>query len=143
MTARKKASLELERAARAEDFDQQVEYFDEDNIQPRSERRQGDFSGSKLGWLVDDFHGVTESVYEAVMVAAHRARQVGRRQKREIDNYNSSQVLTPESIEMEETSEKGIDHFEHIKPTVHAMDELMRKNIDYYYLEDHKKEKNS
>lgn len=114
-------------------------FYDEDNPTPRPERKSTDFAGSKLSWLVDDFTHVSSSVYEAVMVASHRARQVGRRQKREIDEYNSAQVLTPESIEEEETSEKGIDHFNHIKPTVQALDELMQKKFEYYYLDEVKK----
>lgn len=112
---------------------------DEEALPPRPERRRTDFAGSKLPWLVEDFYGVTESVYEAVMIAAHRARQVGRWQKREIDDYNSAQVLTPESIEEEETAEKGIDHFQHSKPTVQALSELKQRLFEYYYLDREKK----
>jgi len=115
-----------------------TDFYDDDEPLERRERKYTDFTGSKLSWLVEDFHGVTDSVYEAVMVAAHRARQVGRRQKREIDAYNSSQVLTPESIEAEEHSEKGVDHFQHIKPTVAALDELKNGEFEYYYLDEKK-----
>ncbi len=114
------------------------DFLDDGEPLPRHERRFIDFSGSKLPWLVDDFSGVTSSVYEAVMAAAHRARQVGRRQKQEIDSYNSAQILTPESIEEEETSEKGIDHFQHTKPTIEALAELKRKEFTYYYHNDKK-----
>jgi DNA-directed RNA polymerase subunit K/omega len=111
---------------------------DEELIEHR-EPRVRNFTGSRLSWLVTDFQGITNSVYEAVMVAANRARQVGRNQKREIDNWNSSQVLTPESIEQEETAEKGIDHFNHIKPTVQALSELKHQDIEFYYLNEEKK----
>jgi len=111
---------------------------DEEEGSGRRERTRPDFSRSKLSWLVDDFEGVTSSVYEAVMISAHRARQIGRLQKREIDAYNTAQPLTPESIEAEEHAEKGIDHFHHIKPTIAAMDELRKRMFEYYYLEDKK-----
>jgi len=118
-----------------------AEFYDEDDGQETRERRFNDFTGSRLPWLVDDFTGVTSSVYEAVMVAAHRARQVGRRQKREIDAYNTSQPLTSESIEQEEFTEKGVDHFRHIKPTVKALDELRRGDFEFYYPETTKEKK--
>ncbi len=141
MAAQKKQAPEfsLGRDARIDGLDGSAGFYNEDNPPPRTERRSTDFAGSKLPWLVDDFTHVTASVYEAVMIAAHRARQVGRNQKREIDAYNNAQVLTPESIEEEETSEKGIDHFNHIKPTVQALGELMEKKFEYYYLDDEKK----
>ncbi len=139
--ALKKQDLDfsLDRESKYNDLDGNPVYYDEDNPTPRPERKSTDFAGSKLPWLVDDFNHITSSVYEAVMIAAHRARQVGRLQKREIDTYNSSQVLTPESIEEEETSEKGIDHFNHIKPTIKSLGELMDKKLEFYYLEDEKK----
>jgi len=115
-----------------------ADFYDDEEPLERRERRYTDFTGSKLPWLVEDFSGITTSVYEAVMIAAHRARQVGRRQKREIDAYNSAQVLTPESIEAEEHAEKGVDHFHHIKPTVVALDELKSGEFEYYYLEEKK-----
>jgi len=112
-----------------------TDYYDDDEPLEKRERKITDFTGSKLTWLVDDFVGLTSSVYEAVMVASHRARQVGRQQKHEIDSYNSSQVLSPESIEAEEHAEKGIDHFQHIKPTIVALNELKEQSINYYFLE--------
>ncbi|MBM3328755.1 MAG: hypothetical protein FJY67_04660 [Calditrichaeota bacterium] len=98
-----------------------------------SQHRRPDFTGSKLNWLVHDFNGVTDSVYEAVMVAAQRARQIGRKQKREIDLYNQSVVITEENLNEETNPERGIDRFSHIKPTVQALDELRRRMFDYHY----------
>ncbi len=140
MAAPKKHDLD-DRLSHYDDLDGVPGIYDEDNPPPRPERKSTDFAGSKLTWLVNDFNHIDSivSVYEAVMVAAHRARQVGRLQKREIDNYNSSQVLTPESIEEEETSEKGIDHFNHIKPTIRALGELMEQKLEFHYSDDEKK----
>jgi len=141
MSAPKKQDSDFpqDRLSQYDDLDATPGLYDEDNPPPRPERKSTDFAGSKLTWLVNDFNHINTSVYEAVMVAAHRARQVGRLQKREIDAYNSAQVLTPESIEEEETSEKGIDHFNHIKPTIRALDELMEQKLEFHYLEDEKK----
>jgi len=90
----------------------------------------------RLSWLVDDFLGITDNIYEAVMVAARRARQVGRRQKQEIDSYNATveatEIVNPEEDEAEEP---GSDHFFHIKPTVKALRELKDEKIKYYYPE--------
>jgi len=134
--SRKHGSERDENFAPFDEADAVPNYYDEENPPPRPDRKSSDFAGSKLPWLVHDFGHATASVYEAVMIAAHRARQVGRIQKREIDAYNSSQVLTPESIEEEEASEKGIDHFNHIKPTIKSLGELMDNKLEYYYPDD-------
>ena len=44
----------------------------------------------RLSWLVDDFEDITENIYEAIMVASRRAREIGRRQKQEIEALNST-----------------------------------------------------
>ncbi len=94
----------------------------------------------RLDWLVDDFDGVTSNVYEAIMVAVIRARQIGRRQKREIDAYNStmeaSEIMNPED---EGTEEPGTDHFNHIKPTIRALRELKEGKVRFYYSDKDKK----
>lgn len=130
----------LEQDPGYDEVDAVPNYYDEENPPPRPERRNVDFAGSKLSWLVNDFSHVSTSVYEAVMVAAHRSRQIGRKQKKEIDNYNNStQSMTPEALDEEDPIEKGVDRFHHIKPTVQALDELMTKKFEYYYLENEKK----
>ncbi len=94
-----------------------------------------------LNWLVSDLSEQTTSVYEAIKVAAIRARQIGRRQKQEIDNFNSTQqaieIVNPEE---EVTDEPGIDHFHHIKPIVQALQELSEGKVNFYYPEKDTKE---
>ena len=89
----------------------------------------------KLKWLVDDFEGVTDSVYEAIMVSAARARQVGKRQKLEIEAWNSSRQLDELDSDDNVPSEAGIDHFRHPKPTIQALFELKRRRIRFRYPE--------
>lgn len=95
---------------------------------------------TRLDWLINDFDGITENVYEAIMVSAIRARQIGRRQKQEIDAYNSTmeatEIVNPDD---EGTEEPGLDHFHHIKPTIKALRELKQKEIKFYYLDNDKK----
>lgn len=87
----------------------------------------------RLKWLVDDFEGITSSVYEAIMISAARARQVGRRQKLEIDAWNSSRQLDELDSDDLDLSEAGIDHFHHPKPTIQALFELKRRRIRFRY----------
>jgi len=94
----------------------------------------------RLAWLIDDFRDKTKSVYEAVMVAAHRARQIGRRQKQEIDHWNDIHDVT-ESVVVTDSGvpEQGIDHFHHPKPTVQALDELKKNKISFSFPEERTK----
>ncbi|MBM3325435.1 MAG: DNA-directed RNA polymerase subunit omega, partial [Calditrichaeota bacterium] len=89
----------------------------------------------RLNWLVHDFQGLSDNIYEAVMVAAHRARQIGRRQKREIEDFKSSLANVEESLDDENNANRGIDHFQHSKPTVLALKELRERKYRYYYPE--------
>jgi len=83
--------------------------------------------------LVDDFHGIAESVYEAVMIAAQRARQIGRKQKKEIDAWTRSLDSISSLDPDEDSPDQGVDHFHHPKPTVKALIELKNNQIDYHY----------
>ncbi|MBT3231261.1 MAG: hypothetical protein HN356_00455 [Calditrichaeota bacterium] len=95
---------------------------------------------ARLDWLINDFEGITENVYEAIMISAIRARQIGRRQKQEIDAYNSTieatEIVNPDD---EGAEEPGLDHFHHIKPTIKALRELKEQDIKFYYLDNDKK----
>ncbi len=92
--------------------------------------------GSSLPWLVSDFQDISDSVYEAVMIAAARARQIGRRQKQEIDDWYKLNEPVDGSGEEQEESNPGVDHFEHPKPTVKALEELTSNKINFNYPED-------
>jgi len=94
---------------------------------------------SQLPWLVDDFSGIASSVYEAAMIAAHRARQIGRMQKREVDAWSASLEPTQEGDEEEETSKPGVDHFHHPKPTIKALSELKEEKITFRYPDEEEK----
>ena len=91
----------------------------------------------RLPWLVDDFEGITENIYEAVIVASRRARQIGRLQKQEIEALNSTvDVIDLINNENEDGLEPGVDHFHHMKPTVQAMKELKLRSFNFSYPED-------
>ena len=107
----------------------ETKLFTEHVAKPRS------LSDSRLPWLINDFKDITDNVYEGIMVAASRARQIGRRQKQEIDVWYKSHEPVDGAGE-EEESEPGVDHFQHIKPTVKALKELSTEKLNYKYLED-------
>lgn len=94
--------------------------------------------GSKLSWLINDFSEVSVSVYEAAMIASVRSRQIGRRQKQEVDNWFSAHDIT-EGAEEEEESEPGVDNFNHPKPTIQALRELTNNKLKFRYLDDNEK----
>lgn len=98
---------------------------------------QKSFERSRLPWLVDDFNGITANVYEAVMVATHRARQIGRLQKREIDVWNEArpQAQGGDEGDEEEITKAGVDHFFHPKPTIKALQELKGRELSFKYPE--------
>jgi len=83
--------------------------------------------------LVEDFSGIAESVYEAVMLAAQRARQIGKKQKREIDAWTRSLETTSSGDPDEESPDQGVDHFHHPKPTVQALLELKNQKFGFGY----------
>ena len=129
--------------ANKDEFDQLTGDFNlgiTDPFAPSREKKPLPESETRLSWLINDFEGITTSVYEAIMIAAIRARQIGRRQKQEIDSYNSSmeatEIINPEEDDGEEP---GVDHFHHIKPTIKALMELKDDTVKFYYPEKDKK----
>ena len=91
----------------------------------------------RLSWLVDDFEDITENIYEAIMIASRRARQIGRRQKQEIEALNSTlEVVDLINNEEEEGPEPGVDHFHHMKPTIQALKELKEQHFTFSYPEE-------
>ncbi|MDP8239096.1 MAG: DNA-directed RNA polymerase subunit omega [Candidatus Hatepunaea meridiana] len=105
--------------------------IDESSEEDTELKEKTDF-GSGLPWLINDFNGITKSVYEAAMVAASRAHQIGRQQKQEIDIWFRSHEPVDGQGE-EEEYEPGTDHFKHRKPTVKALDELTNKKLVFRY----------
>ena len=93
---------------------------------------------SKLPWLVHNFDGIAHCVYEAIMIAATRARQIGRKQKQDIDLWYKSHEPVDGAGE-EEESEPGADHFLHPKPTIKALEELTCEKLKHHYLEQEEK----
>ena len=89
--------------------------------------------------LAEDFRDRVQNIYEAIIVLSQRARQIGQQQANIIEQFLSSKVK-PETDENEEevpvkkTLEDDEDSarlpkFE--KPTVLAMNELLREGINY------------
>lgn len=99
----------------------------------RTSRARGEFVSSRLNWLVADFQNITSSTYEAVMVASLRAREIARQQKIEIDKYFSKRADETQPVNEEESPQRGIDPFNHIKPTVLALQELKEEKIKFRY----------
>lgn len=97
-------------------------------VRPRAQGPQ-----YKLDWMVSDFAGITESVYEAVMVAAARARQIGLHQKMEIDVWNEAHDMATKGPAVEESLVPGVDYFKHPKPTVQALAELKVGSLNFRY----------
>ncbi|NQU05008.1 MAG: DNA-directed RNA polymerase subunit omega [Calditrichaeota bacterium] len=113
--------------------------LDESSSQDEEAIKQEADSEKRLPWFVNDFKGITESVYEAASIASARSRQIGRQQKQEIDNWFTAHDITEGAEEVEEESEPGVDHFHHCKPTVKALRELTNQELKHRYLEKKKK----
>lgn len=97
------------------------------------ERQQLAAQVKRLNWLIDDFSGITDSVYQAAMIAAQRARRIGRRQKQEIDSWNDTHNILEQGVITEESPLQGIDNFHHPKPTMQALDELKHERLKFRY----------
>lgn len=122
---------EEEKAEYSENYRYLYDFTPKDDDKPKSAAEK------RLPWLISDFEGITQSVYEAIMIASKRARQLGREQKREIDAWSASMEMI-EGTEDEDAADPGIDHFNHIKPTVQALIELKDNKMKYHYPEEDK-----
>jgi DNA-directed RNA polymerase subunit K/omega len=86
-------------------------------------------------FLAEDYYGKSKNIYEAIMVIARRARQVGERQRREMDAY-LNQVEAMEKFEDEESGmiedapevHEPVLQFE--KPTVLSLREMIADKIE-------------
>ncbi|MCX6639219.1 MAG: DNA-directed RNA polymerase subunit omega [bacterium] len=114
--------------------------------------QQGDAAGSveaksstlRRDFLAEDFRDRAPNIYEAIIVISKRARQIGQKQAKLIEQYMSSKVQSSDSDEVdgeeEDVPRKPIyddddedapkfPRFE--KPTVLAMNELYKGMLKY------------
>lgn len=99
--------------------------------------QESDVETVRRDFLAEDFHERTENIYEAIIVMSQRARQLGQRQARIIEQFMASKVR-PDDEEEEEEVVRPLDEdddaprlprFE--KPTILAMNEMFKKGIKY------------
>lgn len=99
--------------------------------------RESDEETVRRDFLAEDFHERTENIYEAIIVMSQRARQLGQRQARIIEQFMASKVRSDDDEEEEEIvrplddddDTPRLPRFE--KPTVLAMNEMYKKGIKY------------
>lgn len=96
-------------------------------------------------YFPEDFLEGTSSIYEAVLIIARRARQVGELQKRQIDRHlGQTEILeqaaararaedSDDVLEPPEPIDRPVPKFD--KPVVIAMREMKDHNIDFNYEE--------
>jgi DNA-directed RNA polymerase omega subunit len=92
----------------------------------------------------EDFIEGSDSIYEAVLVIARRARQIGELQKRRIDRH-LGQTEMLEQAAARARAEEGDDavepepldrtHIQFEKPVVLSLREMVAGEIDYHYEE--------
>lgn len=99
----------------------------------------------KRDFLAEDFRDQIDNIYEAIIVMSQRARQIGQKQARIIEQFLAAKVK-PDSDEveeevpvarpMEEDDEDNprLPSFE--KPTVLAMNELLKGDLRYHFKEE-------
>jgi DNA-directed RNA polymerase subunit K/omega len=101
-------------------------------------------SALRRDFLAEDFRDKAPNIYEAIIVISKRARQIGQKQARLIEQYMSSKVQTSDLDEVEGEEEDvprkpiyddddedapKFPRFE--KPTVLAMNELHKGMLNY------------
>lgn len=88
--------------------------------------------------LIEDFSNISGSVYEAVMIASKRARQIGRTQKEEIDAWNKSleSTMIEEELTEEESSFPEKREFNFQKPIIQALSEMKSGKFTFHYKDD-------
>lgn len=106
----------------------------------RKARREPKASPLKRDFLAEDFRDQIDNIYEAIIVMSQRARQIGQKQARVIEQFLASKIK-PDSEEIEEEvpvrrpldedddDAPRLPQFE--KPTVLAMNELLKGDLKY------------
>jgi DNA-directed RNA polymerase subunit K/omega len=91
-------------------------------------------------FLAEDFRERVNNIYEAIIVMSQRARQIGQKQARIVEQFMSSKVRTEDdddeavevikpSLEDDDDDEPSLPRFE--KPTITAMNEMFRGDLKF------------
>ncbi len=96
-----------------------------------------DENAIRRDYLAEDFHEQATNIYEAIIVMSQRARQLGQKQARVIEQFMASRVRSDDddeeevvrSIEDDDEDQPRVPKFE--KPTVLAMNEMHKGAIKY------------
>jgi DNA-directed RNA polymerase subunit K/omega len=97
-------------------------------------------SSLKRDFLAEDFRDQIENIYEAIIVMSQRARQIGQKQARIIEQFLAAKVRSDNDeveddapvarpIEEDDDDAPRLPQFE--KPTVLAMNELLKGDLKY------------
>jgi DNA-directed RNA polymerase subunit K/omega len=106
-------------------------------------QKKGDSSDTlRRDYLAEDFYEQAANIYEAIIIMSKRARQLGQRQTRIIEQFIASK-MRPDDDENEDEYVRPFDDddedaprlpkFE--KPTILAMNEMHQGKIKYKYKE--------
>ncbi len=111
----------------------------------RAAQREPKGTPLKRDFLAEDFRDRIDNIYEAIIVMSQRARQIGQKQARVIENFLQSKARPDSGEETEEEiaarralldeddEAPRLPEFE--KPTVLAMNELMKGDVKYHVKE--------
>lgn len=85
-------------------------------------------------FLAEDFYGKTNSIYEAIIAIARRARQIGEEQRKEMDAYLSQVEMLEKFQEDEESYDEPVRPHEPVlqfeKPTVLSLREMISEKLE-------------
>ena len=82
----------------------------------------------------EDFTSKTHNIYEAILVMGQRARQINQHQKEELDKIHEEYQAEMALTEAEEP-EEILNIPSYRKPTILAVEEMLKGKIVYNYLE--------
>ena len=92
-------------------------------------------------FLAEDFRERVTNIYEAIIVMSQRARQIGQKQARIVEQFMSTKSRTEDddeeegvelikpSLEDDDDDEPSLPRFE--KPTITAMNEMFRGDLKF------------
>jgi|GEM_PF-417506 len=96
--------------------------------------KKAEGSVSTEQYLAENFEGLADNIYEAIIVVAKRARQIGDVQKREIDRQIGTIEMTetPEEEPPDEDAPEP-EFYRYEKPTMLAMQEMVDGKLKSAY----------